>query len=153
MELDPQLHAPRESLAEEALGNRRFDEARQWLEPLLSKPDLASSTTYLMQRITLASGDRESSKQWQARTAKLHQREHLKGVVERVIAESPDSNWSRAIRAHRFAEAGNWHEAEMLMQNIDLKATEEPFLQQLSTAIRRHGGLPSLDLLPIHHFQ
>ena len=153
VELDPQLHAPRESLAEEALGNRRFDEARQWLEPLLNKPDLASSTTYLMQRLTLASGDRESSKQWQARTAKLHQREHLKGVVERVIAESPDSTWSRAIRAHRFAEAGNWHQAEMLMQNIDLETGEEPFLQQLSTAIRRHSGLPSLDLLPIHHFQ
>ncbi len=153
VELSPKLREARESLAEVALGNRRYDEARQWLEPLLSAPVLASSTTYLMQRISLANGDREASRQWQTRTAELHQQEHLKTVVDRVVAESPDSIWARAIRAYRFADSGNWHEAEMLMSVVDTDATDEPFLQQLAAAIRRRGNLPALDLLPVHHFQ
>ena len=152
-ELSPKLREARESLAEVALGNRRYDEARQWLEPLLSAPVLASSTTYLMQRICLANGDREGGRQWQTRTAELHQQEHLKTLVSRVVAESPDSIWARAIRAYRFAESGNWHEAEMLMNAVDTESTDEPFLRQLATSIRRRSTLPALDLLPVHHFQ
>ena len=73
--------------------------------------------------------------------------------MSRVVAESPDSIWARAIRAYRFAESGNWHEAEMLMNAVDTESTDEPFLRQLATSIRRRSTLPALDLLPVHHFQ
>jgi len=153
LELAPESRESREALAEVAYSHRNLDEAREWLAPLLAKPKLASSTAYLMQRICLASVDREAGEQWRLRTAELHQQEHILSVVNHVVAESPDSYWSRVVRAYRFAEQKNWHEAESMMLTLGTEPSNEPFINQLAIAIRRHGSLPSLDLIPIHHFR
>jgi tetratricopeptide (TPR) repeat protein len=153
IELSPQSRHARESLAEISLRQGRFDEARAWLDPLLSTSDLMASTAYLMQRICLAKGDRAAGDEWQKRVANLRRMEHVQSVADRIVTSSPDSVWSRAIRAHRFAQAGNWQEASLMMASINDSESEEPFIQQLTTAIRQRGVLPSLELLPLQHFQ
>ena len=148
----PALREPRESLADVALKAGRFEEARSWLEPALTGLNVPSSTTYLMQRICLASGDREAAQTWQARTEELRKREKLKSAINHVLVESPESFWARAIRAYQFAEAGNWHQAEVLTSALLAESTRQPFLLELGTCVRMRGPLPSLELLPIHQF-
>jgi tetratricopeptide (TPR) repeat protein len=153
VELSPELRRARELLAEDALRERRVDEASQWLEPILSSADISSSAAYLMQRICQAKGDRAGVEKWQERTANLRQQAHIEAVVKQILATPSESFWSRALQAYRFAESGNWQEAQLMISSINESENDEPFIRRLFAAIRQRGSLPSLDLLPIHHFQ
>ena len=152
LELTPTLREPRESLADVALRAGQLKEARNWLEPALTGLNVPSSSTYLMQRICLASGDREAAQTWQARTEELRNREKLRSAINHVLVESPESFWARAIRAYQFAEAGNWHQAEGLTSALLAESARQPFLLELAACVRKRGPLPSLELLPIHQF-
>ena len=152
VESAPALREPRESLTEVALRAGHFEEARNWLEPVLTGLNVPSSSTYLMQRICLASDDREAAQTWQARTEELRKREKLRSAINHVLVESPESFWARAIRAYQFAEAGNWHQAEVLTSALLAESTRQPFVLELAACVRKRGPLPSLELLPIHQF-
>ena len=152
LESNPTMREPRESLADAALRAGQFEEARNWLEPALNGLNVPSSSAYLMQRICLASGDREASQTWQTRTEELRKREKLQSAINHVLVESPESFWARAIRAYQFAEAGNWHQAEVLTSALLAESTRQPFLLELAACVRKRGPLPSLELLPIHQF-
>ena len=152
VELAPALREPRESLADAALRAGHFEEARNWLEPVLTGLNIPSSSTYLMQRICLASGDRQAAQTWQARTEELRKREKLRSAINHVLVESPESFWARAIRAYQFAEAGNWHQAEVLTSALLAESKRQPFVLELAACVRTRGPLPSLELLPIHQF-
>ena len=152
LESTPTLREPRESLADAALRAGNFAEARHWLEPALTGLNVSSSVTYLMQRICRASGDREAAQTWQARTEELRLREKLRSAINHVLVESPESFWARAIRAYQFAEAGNWHQAEVLTSALLAESTRQPFVLELAACVRTRGPLPSLELLPIHQF-
>ena len=152
VESAPALREPRESLADVALRSGNFAEARNWLEPALTGLNVPSSTTYLMQRICLATGDHEVAQTWQTRTEELRKREKLRSAINHVLVESPESFWARAIRAYQFAEAGNWHQAEVLTSALLAESTRQPFLLELAACVRTRGPLPSLELLPIHQF-
>ncbi|MBC8113124.1 MAG: tetratricopeptide repeat protein [Candidatus Saccharimonas sp.] len=152
LESTPTLREPRESLADVALRSGNFEEARNWLEPALAGLNVSSSSTYLMQRICLATGDREAAQTWQTRTEELRRREKLRSAINHVLVESPESFWARAIRAYQFAEAGNWHQAEVFTSALLAESARQPFLLELAACVRTRGPLPSLKLLPIHQF-
>ena len=152
LETTPTLREPRESLADAALQAGHLEEARNWLEPALAGRNVSSSVTYLMQRICSASGDREAAQTWRARSEELRQREMRRSAINHVLVESPESFWARAIRAYQFAEAGNWHQAEVLTSALLAESTRQPFLLELAACVRKRGPLPSLELLPIHQF-
>ena len=152
LESTPALREPRESLADAALRAGHFEEARNWLEPALTGLNVSSSVTYLMQRVCLASGDREAAQTWQVRTEELRKREKLRSAINHVLVESPESFWARAIRAYQFAEAGNWQQAEVLTSALLAESTRQPFVLELAACVRKRGPLPSLELLPIHQF-
>jgi len=153
LEMTPTLREPREALADAALRAGRWDEARNWLEPVLAGLNVSSSVTYLMQRICSASGDREAAQTWQTRTEELRKREKLRSAINHVLVESPESFWARTIRAYQFAEAGNWHQAEALTSALLAESTtRQPFVLELAVCVQKRGPLPSLELLPIHQF-
>ncbi len=148
----PALREPRESLALSAFRTGQFDDARVWLEPVLTSARPLSSSTYLMQRICVGLGQRDAARHWQERTDELHKREKLQSAINHTMIEAPDSFWARAIRAYQFAEAGNWHQAEVLTRGLLAEAAGEPFVRELAICIRNRGPLPSLELLPVHRF-
>jgi Tfp pilus assembly protein PilF len=148
----PALREPREALAQAAFRAGKFDEARGWLEPVLSQPKPPSSFTYLMQRICQAQDQREAAREWQEKTAVLRKSEKLHAAINHTMIEAPDSFWARAIRAYQFADAGNWHQAEVMIRELLAEAPQEPFVRELAVSVGNRGPLPSLDLLPIHQF-
>ncbi len=152
VELTPASREPREFLAQAAFRSGEFAEARVWLEPVVSQTKPPSSSTYLMQRICLAMDQLDAARIWQERTDELRQREKLQSAINHTMIEAPDSFWARAIRAHQFAESGNWHQAEALTRELLHEAGKEPFVRELAASVRNRGPLPSLELLPIHQF-
>ena len=147
-----ELREPREALAQAAFRAGNFDEARGWLEPVLSQPKPPSSFTYLMQRICQAQDQREAAREWQEKTAVLRKSEKLHAAINHTMIEAPDSFWARAIRAYQFADAKNWHQAEVMVRELVAEAPQEPFVRELAVSVGNRGPLPSLDLLPIHQF-
>jgi tetratricopeptide (TPR) repeat protein len=152
VELDSNQQLARESLAQAALRAGQADEAQKWLEPIVNSGRLGSSVSYLMQRICQSHDDREGALRWQERTELLRKKEKLLVTVNHVLIESPESYWARAIRAYRFAESGNWSEAEAIARSLLAEPINEPFVTDLVTCIRTRGTLPSLELLPVHKF-
>ncbi|MBS0204002.1 MAG: tetratricopeptide repeat protein [Planctomycetes bacterium] len=152
--LSPGLKGAREVLAEAAFQSRHYDEAREWMAPLVAANEVNSKTAHLMRRICLAAGDTEGSQHWQDRTTELNRHEHLIFEINQMLQKSPNSEWSQAYRAYRFAESGNWNEARQMIDALE-KGTiaQEPFVRQLSSAARQGGGLPSLSLIPVHDVQ
>jgi hypothetical protein len=56
------------------------------------------------------------------------------------------------MRAYRFAEQGNWIEAEALTEDVLREAPQESFVQELAVAVQRRGELPALEKLPVKLF-
>src|SRR5262245_51050757 len=148
----PANRAAREGLARRALERRDADDARRWLEPLLDRDDLKSSTAYLMQRAAVISKDKTSAAHWDGRVQTLRRREKKISALEQAMREAPQSFWARAVRAHRFATEGNTLQALLLAQELLEQTPEEPFVLQLVDAIRNHSPLPFLDLIPYDQF-
>ncbi|MGE5191412.1 MAG: tetratricopeptide repeat protein, partial [Deltaproteobacteria bacterium] len=148
----PQDRVAREGLAQAALEKRDAVEARLWLEPLLARNELKSSTAYLMQRAALLTGENDEATRWDERARALRKREKKMNALDQALRESPQSFWSRAVRAHRFASEGNAREALLLAQELLRQQPDQPFVRQLCDALQNHAPLPSLDLIPYEQF-
>lgn len=108
-----------------------------------------AGTAYLLQRAYAARGDRAASERWRKRTEELRTDERLRATIDRALSDAPDSAWAAVCRAYRFAEQGNWDEAETQLAGVPLT---EPFVTRLREAIQKRGALPDLADLPISRF-
>jgi tetratricopeptide (TPR) repeat protein len=141
----------RENLASSMLQNGNPQQALEWLAPLESDPRLRASTAYLYQRAYTLLENPEQADRWRQQAETLRQRERFAQAIDAVLVDAPQSYWARVIRAYRFAQQGNWKQAELLADALRLEAPDEPFLKDLVAALENHGQLPTLDRLPIRH--
>jgi tetratricopeptide (TPR) repeat protein len=148
----PDDRAAREGLARGALENKSSQQAQHWLEPLLSRDDLQSSTAFLAQRAATIAGDKETAAGWAARANSLREREKKLGALEQTLRESPRSFWSRCVRAHHFATDGNLPQALILTEELLKQRPDEAFVRELTDAIRNHKQLPALETIPLKQF-
>lgn len=149
LELEPSHREAREDLASAALDRRKPEEAREWLLPLAASPRVKSSTTYLLQRCAALQGNQADVEHWRKETAQLRKLERINVTVDHLLIESPQSFWAQVMRAYRFAEAGNWVQAEILVEPLRKNAVKQPFLKDFISAVDSHGTLPNLEKLPI----
>lgn len=149
---NPDDRTAREGLAQAALENKSPSEAERWLEPLLLRDDLHSSTAFLAQRAATIAGNKEAATRWAARADSLRKREKKITALEQGLRETPRSFWSRCVRAHRFARDGNFLQALVLTEDLLKQKPNEPFVRQLADAIRNHTPLPPLELIPLEQF-
>lgn len=152
VKLNPAANRALEGLADLALREGNAQKALEWLSPLQESATLEPATTYLFQQAYQRSGDLQKAEVWKARTAQLRKRNQVAAVIDRLQVEAPNSYWAQIARAYRFAEVGNWSEAEGLLQQLRDNETPHPFVQQLSTAVKTHGKLPPLEGMPVQNF-
>jgi tetratricopeptide (TPR) repeat protein len=150
--LDPTAGEAREGLANLALQNGQGDVALKWLQPLENDPVLLSSTAYMFQRAYTLLKDDVSTRKWQEITAKKRRAEEIRRDLNNLMKDSPDTFWARAARAHRFAERGNWTEAEVLLKRLLKEGPDETFIIELADAVFRRAELPPIEKIPIEHF-
>jgi tetratricopeptide (TPR) repeat protein len=148
--LDEKNVVAREGLAEVALQARQADAAIKWLAPL-GEANPTLQTAYLRQRSYGVLGNKEEEQRWRNLATEQRKKQEFRGVIDRLVLDSPLSFWAQAVQAHRFAEQGNWRQAELLIGPLLKQAPEEPFLVALAAAIRRQRDLPALELLPRAH--
>jgi tetratricopeptide (TPR) repeat protein len=152
VELDSQSHRAREGLADVALREGQVQEALEWLRPLEESPRLKPATTYLFQRIYQRLGDSSQAAIWQARTSELRRQQEIESAVDRLLIEAPSSYWASVVRAYRFAETGNWSEAQEVLQQLRDADPQHAFVEQFRNAVRTRGPLPPLVEIPIRSF-
>ena len=152
LKLNPVAHRASEGLADVALREGDAQKALEWLSPLEENGTLEPATAYLFQQIYQRLGDQKKAAVWQARTAQLRKRNQVASVVERLQIEAPNSYWAQIARAYRFAEAGNWSEAESVLQQVRDDDTLHPFVQQLTSAVKARAPLPPLEGIPVQNF-
>jgi len=151
VELDVQNTLAREALARAALQEGQPQQALEWLSPLPEK-DSTLESAFLRQRAYTLLGKDKESLQWQETASVLRKKQEFKAEIDGLLLDSPQSFWSRVIRAHRFAQQGNWRQAELLIETLIKEAPGEPFVIELASAVRRRRELPPLESLPITHF-
>jgi hypothetical protein len=103
----------------------------------------------LYQRAHTLAGDETEAEAWRERTEKLRTRERFEGILEDVLVNEPQSFWARVVRAYRFAQRGNWSEAEFMISRLQKEAPDEPFVRDLAAALAGHSELPALERLPV----
>ncbi|MBW3596506.1 MAG: tetratricopeptide repeat protein [Planctomycetes bacterium] len=151
LELDPRHVEAREAMARAALEEEQAEQALEWLSPLPEEESTLESA-YLRQRAHTLVGDDEKARRWQDIAADLREKREFEAEIEHLLRDAPQSFWARAARAHRFAEQGNWRQAELLVDGLLKEAPGEPFIIELAGAVHRRRELPSLESLPITHF-
>ena len=168
VEYCPDRAEPREALARLESGRGDGESALEWLAPLLTTEVELASVAYAASRAFAMTGDVDRSARWRARFERLDQAERLRSTLDQVLITSPDSFWASVIRAWRFADAGNWSEAERIVVPLlearrrvtDRSAGDDPidsadatnFVEELHHAIKTRGSLPPLDRLPVRDF-
>ena len=152
VEVAPGNRDAREALANLSLQRNDAKAALEWLRPLEKTSLTRSSTAYLWQRTQTILGDTAEAAKWQKLADDLRRRETLMSTVEHTLIMSPRSFWAAVIRAHRFAEAGNWREAESLLGLLIDEAPREPFVVELAQAVANRTELPSLEKLPVKEY-
>ncbi len=140
----------REALARAELAQGKADEALQWLAPL---PEQAATleTAFLRQRAYTLLHQDDQARQWQDKAAALRKKQEFQSEIETLLRDSPQSFWARVVRTHRFAEQGNWRQAELLAEMLMREAPAEPFVIELASAVHRRRDLPALESMPITH--
>ena len=149
VEVEPENLAARTALANASLVAGEGEQALEWLKPFEQKEELPSSITYLFQRTHTLLGNAEEAAAWRERSEDLRRREQLLSSIDSAMNSDPSAFWSRAARAHRFAAEGNWNQAELIVSGLIEEAPGEPFIIELSDAVRRRGKLPDLTRIPI----
>ncbi len=152
IQLEPLNREARVALANLALQNNQGEEALKWLKPFEGAPDVPASTAYLFQRTYTLLKNEDETKKWQTITDDLRRVEELNHLIDVLLLENPDSFWARVARAHRFAESGNWNEAEFMMKRLLEEAPAEPFIIELADAVFRRAELPPIEKLPVERF-
>lgn len=151
LELDGSTKAARVGLAQLALTDGDPDAAEEWLGPVTSRNELTSEIAFLLQQTAMRRGDREAAENWRSTADALRRSEQRRETAMQVLRDVPESNWAQVLRAYKFAEAGNWGEAELILRPIVESAKDQPFIQQLYEAVRNKSEeLPSLELLPLN---
>jgi tetratricopeptide (TPR) repeat protein len=150
--LAPESHRARESLADLALRDGQPQTALEWLQPLQDSPKLEPATAFLFQQVYQRLGDSEQAAIWQARTARLRRRQEVESAVALLQIESPNSYWAQIVRAYRFAQEGNWSEAQRLLQQLHSTDSKHEFVQHFQNAVKSRGALPPLESIPIRLF-
>lgn len=149
---NPDDRKARAGLARAALEEKSVNEALAWLQPLLSRDDLLSSTAFLAQRAATLAGDETATAAWKKKADLLRKRERRIRVLDQRMRDSPHSFWARALQAHRFAREGNAHQALVMAEGLLREDSEQAFVKQLVDALRNHKPLPDLDLVPVDRF-
>lgn len=149
VEMDPRHVAAREALATAALARGAGSEALRWLEPLAGQANLMGTTAYLLQRTHTLLKNEQQATEWGQRAAQLRETERIVSAVDSVLVDAPQSFWARVIRAYRFALAGNWRQAELMVDQLRREAPNEPFVTELAQALDTRGALPPLTKLPL----
>lgn len=141
----------REALARTALQQNQAQQALEWLSPL-TEQDSTLESAYLRQRAFTLLGNNKEALQWQEIAAKLRKKQEFNAEIESLLRDSPQAFWTRVVRAHRFAQQGNWRQAELLVEMLIQEAPAEPFVIELASAVHRRRELPPLESLPITHY-
>jgi tetratricopeptide (TPR) repeat protein len=149
--LDEQHVEAREALARAALQQGQAQEALELLSKLAEK-DATVESAYLRQRAYSLLGEHEQALHWQEIAADLRKKQEIAAEIDNLLHDSPQSFWARVARAHRFAEQGNWRQAELLVAMLVQEAPAEPFIIELASAVHRRRDLPPLESLPITHY-
>jgi tetratricopeptide (TPR) repeat protein len=149
--LDGRYVAAREALAGAELAQGQAEQALQWLTPL-GEEQMTLEAAYLRQRAATLLRKTEEAEHWQQLASKLRKQQEFSAEIDQLVAGSPQSFWARVVRAHRFAEQGNWRQAELLVKVLQQEAPGEPFVIELAAAVHRRRDLPALQSLPITHF-
>ncbi|MBX3442714.1 MAG: tetratricopeptide repeat protein [Planctomyces sp.] len=152
LELEPGALPPRVGLAQLALTQRNAEQAFEFLSPLQSSGEMTGEIAYLFQRIYTLRGDTAQATHWRDRADELRKSESIRNTTDQILRDSPESNWAHVIRAHRFAEEGNWDEAERILKPLAPTAPDQPFIQALDAAVKSRGTLPPLSDLPMVRF-
>lgn len=141
----------REGLANLALIEKQPKVAINWLVPLRNQGDLKSSTTYLMQRaLSMLDKDKEA-REFGELTRELREKETRIQTIRDALRENPDNYMNIVVRAHGFAEKGNWRQAEQLMKTVEKHSNDE-FSKKVNKAILDRGKLPKLTEIPLELF-
>ena len=148
--LDERNVAAREALAQAALLQGRADDVIEWLSPLAEK-DATLESAYLRQRAYALAGNKAEEEKWQQLALELRKKQQLRADIDKLLRDSPRSFWAQVVRAHRFAEQGNWRQAELLIDPLLEQAPGEPFVIELAAAVHRRRDLPPLESLPSSH--
>jgi tetratricopeptide (TPR) repeat protein len=147
--LDTSHRTAREAMAGAALAEGAAQAALDWLAPLETSPDLRASTAYLFQRAYTRLNNSDEAGRWQERAEALRTKESRNAAITNIVLTSPNSFWSRVIRAHEFASTGNRAQAQALVEQLVREAPDEPFVVDLAAAVREGKPLPSLERLPV----
>lgn len=149
--LAPSNRQARVGLAQLQLARGDAETAKDWLLPV-TRSDLTSQVAFLMQQVSVRLGETDEAERWRDRADELRRTERAREAAMQVLRDVPESSWAQVLRAYRFAENGNWSEAEFLLKPITQSATDQPFIQELYQAVRNRSQLPSLEGLPLHEF-
>ncbi len=152
LDADPANSAARIALANLALLQSDARAAQEWLKPLEAGPGLTSEAAFLLQRTYTLLGNAETARQWKSRADALRANESVRQVADQLLRDAPESSWAHVIRAYRFAQEGNWIEAERILKPILPAAQDQPFIVALAHAVETRGTLPALSELPVHQF-
>lgn len=149
VKIQPESVSPREALAEAALANGDVAAAQEWLAPLATVAGERAETAYLFQRLAASQDDRDAFVHWKAVADQARQQQQRNRLIEQFVIAAPTNPWAIAVRAHRFAAAGNWQQATDLLEGLPSSFSGEPFVQDLRTAVKEQGPLPALDRVPV----
>jgi len=152
LKLDPAGVPVYEALAGSALQKGDLDAAQKWLTPLERFGAIRRTTAYLFQQLCAKRKDAAGAERWRKQTEELRKREQRQAAINQLLLDRPYGFWTAVVRAHRFAEQGNWRQARDMIEQLASDEPDEPFVQELTAAIRKGGPLPSLERLPIKLF-
>lgn len=150
VKIQPESVSPREALAEAALANGDGEAAQEWLAPLANVAGERAETAYLFQRLAASQNDNEAFVRWKGIADQARQQQQRNRLIEQFVIAAPTNPWAIAVRAHRFASAGNWQQATDLLEGLPSSFAGEPFVQELRTAVTERGPLPALDRVPVN---
>ena len=128
------------------------DDPGRAIELLLDQgesPACTSEIAFLLQQAYARLGDEANALKWRKKAERERKLENVRATADQILKDTPESTWSRIIRAYRFAQNQNWGEAERLLKFVGEEHLQEPFIRSLNEAILNRGNLPPLEELPV----
>lgn len=141
--------AARKGLATIAMADGNATEALKILEPLKNTDFISSEIAFLFQRAYVRLNETDQAATWRENADRLRREENARTAADQLLRDTPNSSWAQVIRAYKFAMAGNWEQADLMLVGIDEKAREQSFIQELCDAVKNRTKLPSLEKLPL----
>lgn len=151
VELDPLHDEARQGLAALALRDKDPKRALEWLKPLESQGKGLSTTALMLAETYKALQDEGSSTRWRQMAESAAAREKQAEQIKRRLVEDPGSVWSRAVRAHQFATAGNWRQAQAVLDDLpdDVGGELKDYIGALREGVEKRQPPPPIGQAPI----